>query len=290
MASKSLIAFGKKNIWTSLFTTLICCLTAVSIMSIFSILVIKQVSDPLSYSDHTKITVYAFPESTKKMTQDKAHVIESYLKENTSIQKFERVPDEKIKNLINKFIKFDAIIENMQLPIVFQVSLIENAPITHHELEFALNNKAEKIFVESKNDSIKALSSKVLGIKGILTLIPFLSLFVLLSSVGIFVVTLLYLHKEELNVLMFLGASIVRISKEYSYWIAKIALKGSLFGVFLGAIISTIIAVIFKLVAFLSLLFKFAFVLVFVPFVFAIITYILASIIILNITTKVFQK
>lgn len=288
--AKSLVVFSKKNIWTTLFTALISCLTAVSIISIFSVLVIKQVSDPLTYLDKTQITVYAFPESNKKMTEDKAKVIEGYLESNSSIESFEKVSDEKIRSLMNKFIKFNKITESLQLPIVFQVLLDENSSITHHDLEFALNNKAENVFVESKNDSIKALSSKVLGIKGVLTLIPFLMLFALLGSVGIFVAVIINLHKKELNILLFLGTTVARISREYSFWIASITLKGSFIGVFLGILLSLIIAFVFKLVIAISFLINFLLILLFVPFIFALLTHILASVVTLNLSYKMFQK
>ncbi len=288
--AKSLVVFSKKNIWTTLFTALTSCLTAVSIISIFSVLVIKQVSDPLTYIDKTQITVYAFPESNKKMTSDKAKVIENYLTENKSIESFEKVSDEKIRSLMNRFIKFNKITENLQLPIVFQVLLSQETSITHHDLEFALNNKAENVFVESKNDSIKALSSKVLGIKGVLTLIPFLMLFALLSSVGIFVAVIINLHKKELNILLFLGTTVARISREYSFWIASITLKGSFIGVLLGILLSLIVAFVFKLVIAISFLINFLLILLFVPFIFAILTHILASIVTFNLSYKMFQK
>lgn len=242
-SNTTLVKFVNNTFWSKLFTFIVIFLAFLALLSLWGSDFLEKIIDPIKFTKDTNVILEIYPENSNDRTLSKTNIVINYLNNNKNVKSFKVVTEDELKTALSNWSNILNNLKSFALPIIINISLDETSSYRASDLQLALAQKVNKVYVQSEKSLARQLTASINISRYLILLIPIILFFIIFIVILFTIVGLVYTQKEAISVLSFLGASYVSVAKEFAFWVLRRAIKGCL----IGSIISIILVEFFSI-------------------------------------------
>lgn len=240
----TLVNFVHNTFWSRLFIFIVIFLVILALLSIWGSDFLEKIVDPIKFTKDTTVIVEIYPENSNDRTISKRDIVVNYLNNNKNVISFKVVPESELQSSLKNWNNILNNLKSFALPIIINVSLDETSRYRASDLQLALTQKVNNVYVQSEKNLASQLASSINISRYLILLMPIILFFIIFIVILFTVVGLVYTQRESISVLSFLGASYASVAKEFSFWVLRRSIKGCLLGTFVATIVVEVISIL----------------------------------------------
>lgn len=234
--------FNLIKFWNIVYNVFFIATILLAFMSMFSANLLEVVSDPIKNSSNTTLIIEIHPEQNKERTLNKQIIVSQYLKTQKNIKSFNVISENELISYIDNFRgDFKNQFNKIPLPVIIVAELYEYNQDELHNLRVALSQKVKNVYVDTQQELIVRLSKPISLAKLVVSIIPALTIMILMGMVSLIIYTIIITNKETIEILLSLGLFKKDLQKDFTFWIFYKTLQSSIVAGFITIIIILIL-------------------------------------------------
>jgi cell division protein FtsX len=230
--------FNLIKFWNMVYNVFFVATILLAFMSMFSANLLEVVSNPIKNSSNTTLIIEIHPELSKERTLNKQIIVSQYLKTQKNIKTFNVISENELVSYIDNFRgDFKNQFNKIPLPVIIVAELYEYNQDELQNLRLALSQKVKNVYVDTQQELIVRLSKPISLAKLVVSIIPALTILILMGMVSLIIYTIIITNKETIEILLSLGLFKKDLQKDFTFWIFYKTLQSCLFSGFITIII-----------------------------------------------------
>ena len=190
------------------------------LLSLLGSSLLEKMANPVKFASEDSLILELYPESTFDKTESKYHIIADYLSSQPNVKSFERVPKEKILEIMGNFSgNFKDLKLDVQLPIIITISLKNKSEDTVQTLRLNISQKVKNAYLDTEQELIQRLMGPITTAKYFALIIPIIATIILVSILFLVIYAILFSYKDIIETTLFLGMYKSKLIIEFAWWI-----------------------------------------------------------------------